>query len=386
MKILVADIDSTTRWFLYRGLKGYGVVECATFEEARFILRNSRFDVVFLSRNFPDGDGFELIKEFRDVNFVVITANPAIDNVSKALRLGAVAYLKKPLELSKVRELVERLKAPAEPVSEEVVLYSLPVRSAVERMEAYAEEGVPFLVYGEPGVGKRTLVAYVAKRNPQLEMVLLDSMCLCRQREIYNGIVSGDVSHCKAFILSGDPEYAFASDRLHEGIYNIISSRAVEIKPLRERREEIPFLVDHFRRLWEKSNGGNAPAFTDEAMDLLKGYSWSGNVSELREVVLGTLDRYGFLESIDVEHLPTELYARAQGFTFVEVLRRDIRNAIGSKEDLHERLIEVVERVLLEEALSITKGNKIKAAQLTGLHRNTIRNKIKKLFGGKAWT
>ncbi len=407
MKILVADIDSATRWLLCRGLKGHVVLECATLEEARFLLKNSRFDVVFLARNFPEGDGFDLIREFPHQNFVILTANPAIDRVSEIVKERGCGYIKKPLDLARVREFLEGIEQKSGEVSsaDDVILYSLPVRTAAEKMESLIRDGLPFMVFGERGVGKRTILKYVLLRMgrdyrevegrrlsglPDAPSFLIVSgvqrMCPCMQDRLADELLEGRYPSGVAIVVDGDPLGLFREGLLSRGLYGIFSKRSVEVPPLRERREDIPLLVEHFRSRWERERGVGAPVISEEVLEVLKGCGWSGNVEQLKGLLFSMLDRYSFEESLGVAHLPVEILAEKEGFTFLEALRRDVRKLLGIREDLHERVVNVVERVLLEEALARTEGNRVQAARFLGLHRNTIRNKIKKLFGGEVWT
>ena len=410
MKILAVDTDSTARWVLLKGLKEHTVLECSTLSEARFYLNNTSFDVVFLSRHLPDGDGFSLIKEFPDVNFVVFTSNPAIDNVSEAIRAGALGYLKKPIEVSKVKEFLKRLrKQVAQRVAkEDVIICSTATKSALERIESYIEDGMPFVVYGEKGVGKQTLTGYALERKGRsfwifnqgfsLEDVRskfsqgyeflifrnLSGMCRCMQDTLYASMMAGDVPPRLIFLFEGDIQGD--SVNISPSLFEVLSKRMIGVEPLRSRKEELPFFVELFSQIFKRNTGARrVPEFSKEVMDLFMAYPWEGNVAELKETVFTMLSNHLGVRKIGLEHVPTELIARSSGFAFVGDLRRDIKKLIGHRSDLYESVLTVVERVLLEEALAYTKGNKIKAANLIGLHRNTIRNKLKKLFGGKVW-
>src|ERR1700722_1964578 len=97
--------------------------------------------------------------------------------------------------------------------------------------------------------------------------------------------------------------------RFREDLYHRLNVIALKLPPLRERREDIPLLVDHFLRDFSKENNRPLGRFTPEAMKLLVDYAWSGNVRELenvieRAVVLSTR------EEIDVDLLPETIFTR----------------------------------------------------------------------------
>jgi two-component system, NtrC family, response regulator AtoC len=143
----------------------------------------------------------------------------------------------------------------------------------------------------------------------------------------------------------------------------------VEVPPLRERREDIPVLVDHFIRRFNREFRRDVKAVSEEAMKLLLAYGWPGNVRELRNIV----ERIVILETQEVigaEQLPSEIrYGQSRreatrGTTFI--LPDD-----GC--DLEE-----VERSLLRQAMDRTSGNQSAAARLLGISRYALRYRLEK--------
>ncbi len=413
MRILVVDIDYSTRWVLARGLKEHTVVECTTLREAKLLLENERFDLVFVSRNLPDGDGFSLVGEYPRQAFIVITSNPAIDRVDRALGMGALGYIKRPIDVGRVRDLLSDIKGELEVKrhSSGLVLSGVSTRLALDSLERRVEDGGPIFVVGERGVGKLTLVSHVlGKRNAKYEILyrkglqaqhilkafdrgaewvvvtFLERMAPSEQERLGAMLEAGDLPLRIAFLLREEPLRLFSEGLLPSSLLHLSSGNVVEIRPLRERKEEIPIFVEHFRELWEKERDTKSPKFDKSAMDAFLAYHWPGNVRELKERVFSVLDSYSKEERITKEHLPAELVTGSYNFTFIESLRRDVKRLLEKEPQLYDTVVGVVERVLLEEALSASGGNKVKAARLVGLHRNTIRNKLKKLFGGGRWT
>ncbi len=412
MRVLVVDSDATSRWLFYRALKEHVVVDCASLEEARVLLKNSSFDVVFVARNLPDGDSFALLDEFKGLSFVVVCINPALERVKDAVAKGAIGYIKKPLDVDKIKEFLSRLKLEERSEgSESEIVVSGSLISKVQRITSFVSDGMPFLIYGEHGVGKSTLLRHtlvsegvpfkVYDANVSMEKVLeafnegaryvvlerFDQVCSCFQERLYRCLLDESISPQVVLVFTGDPLNCVSKGTFKEELYTFFGARILEVEPLRNRKDEIPVFVEHFRHRWQEREGREPPHFSEDAMRVLLNYRWPGNVAELKSVLFDTFDRlFGVKDVVEVSDLPTELLVSRLDLSFVESLRSDVRRMIGQHPQVHRIIVDVVERVILEEALAAGGGSRVKAAELTGLHRNTITHKIKRLFGGVKWT
>lgn len=173
-----------------------------------------------------------------------------------------------------------------------------------------------------------------------------------------------------------------------EDLYYRLNVVPIRLPPLRERKEDVPLLMEHFLR---KLGAEGRIEMTPEAMKLLMDYDWPGNVRELenlveRLVVVGAGPRVG------PEDLPPEIRSPApkeKGPSLEEVLRRQeelerMIRMLGSSEPRlgdasFEEIVEAKERELITEALRRTGGNKTKAAELLGMKLSTFRDKMKRL-------
>ena len=170
-----------------------------------------------------------------------------------------------------------------------------------------------------------------------------------------------------------------------EDLFYRLNVVTVTLPPLRERREDIPLLVDHFLRLYA---GNDRKELSLEAMNCLLRYQWPGNVRELENVIKRAclLSR---TRLILPEHLPEVLQpAAADSGTDDAVappglgreVRAEIRRVGAEKEgQLYEHVLSLVERPLLQAALERAGGNQLKAAQLLGINRNTLRKRMRQL-------
>jgi len=154
--------------------------------------------------------------------------------------------------------------------------------------------------------------------------------------------------------------------RFREDLYYRLNVVAIHVPPLRERKEDIPLLAQHFLNLFSEKNRKNIKGFTPQAMDRLLKHSWPGNVRELmnaveRGVVLSRSDY------LDVFELPL-------------IQREDslIKDTRSEKNVPGEFPLESVEKETILKALDATKGNKSEAARRLGITRRTLHLKLKK--------
>jgi two-component system nitrogen regulation response regulator GlnG len=161
------------------------------------------------------------------------------------------------------------------------------------------------------------------------------------------------------------------------------------LPPLRERSGDIPELVAHF--LAAAANEGLPAKMIDAAaMERLKTHRWPGNVRELENLVRRLAALYSE-ETIGVCVIEAELAdtssaeaIRPEGDGLAQSMECHLRAYFSAHEDdlpttgLYERVLREVERPLLTLTLRATRGNQIKAADLLGLNRNTLRKKLRK--------
>jgi two-component system nitrogen regulation response regulator GlnG len=179
--------------------------------------------------------------------------------------------------------------------------------------------------------------------------------------------------------------------RFREDLYYRLNVVRLTMPPLRLRKEDIPELARAFL-IRAQRQGLSAKILDKSAIDLLTAYDWPGNVRELENLIL----RLAVLspdEAITLRDVERELRAGASEQKGVSAgLEKDVETLLhryvmgdliagGDSEDsaVYSRVIDQVERPLIKLALSVTAGNKVKAAQLLGMNRNTLRAKINAL-------
>jgi len=177
-----------------------------------------------------------------------------------------------------------------------------------------------------------------------------------------------------------------------EDLYYRLNVVPIRMPPLRERSEDIPELVSHF--LGEAAAEGLPAKILDEAaMDRLKRYRWPGNVRELVNLVRRLTALYSEpvigLDIVDMELSEPAPRSGQRGVpdgeSLTQSVERHLKGFFDAHKDelpaagLYDRVLREVERPLISLSLLATRGNQIRAAELLGLNRNTLRKKIREL-------
>ena len=177
--------------------------------------------------------------------------------------------------------------------------------------------------------------------------------------------------------------------QFREDLYFRLNVAQVRIPPLRERTEDVPELITHFMAQAE-SEGLPWKSITPDAMDRLKKHSWPGNVRELENMVRRLLalcaeDEIG-TPAIEAElaEAPAPWNETDEG-GLTQSVERHLKTYFSAHgEDmpapgLYDRILREIERPLIQLTLDATRGNQLKAADVLGLNRNTLRKKIRVL-------
>jgi two-component system nitrogen regulation response regulator GlnG len=179
-----------------------------------------------------------------------------------------------------------------------------------------------------------------------------------------------------------DLESLMKEGKFREDLYYRLNVVTLNLPPLRERRRDIPLLVEHFLGKYAPELGerGVAP----EALDRLVGHDWPGNVRELENVV----QRAMVMATSGVilpEHLPIGPVSAAASVavdaTLEDIIERKLIECVrGLREhasaNLYELMMGLVEKPLLRAVLRETGGNQVRAAHILGINRNTLRKKL----------
>jgi DNA-binding NtrC family response regulator len=161
-----------------------------------------------------------------------------------------------------------------------------------------------------------------------------------------------------------DLRRAVRAGTFREDLFYRLNVVEIAVPPLRDRRQDIPLLVDHFIRKYDRRFHRRVERMSPQALEVLLGHRWPGNVRELQNLVercVALVDG----PTIEVEHLPLDLVLPADGGLAGE-------DALGPLRQAREQF----ERQVVLRVLARVGGNQTQAARILGLHRNSLRAKL----------
>jgi two-component system, NtrC family, nitrogen regulation response regulator GlnG len=217
---------------------------------------------------------------------------------------------------------------------------------------------------------------------PELQVKLLRAL----QERAFERVGGHELIRMDVRVLAAthrDLEAMMKSGKFREDLFYRLNVVTLSLPALRERRGDIPLLVEHFLSKYSESLGERVIA--PDALDRLVGYEWPGNVRELENVI----QRAMVMASSGVilpEHLPIGPVSAAAGVTadasLEEIIERKMSECVRgmrgqASANLHGLMVGLVEKPLLRAVMRETKSNQVRAAQLLGINRNTLRKKLK---------
>ena len=449
--VLVVDDEQSITWAFekFLGSLGHRAITAPTAEQGIELARRDPPDLVILDVKLPGMDGLAALEEIRrlrpGMRVIVITAHGTLDTAVRAMKLGAVEYLAKPVDLAKARRMIESAlteagasreveKLRGETVLGEIVGRTPPMQEVFKKVGAVCQSDSTVLFVGESGTGKellaRALHANSSRSSGPFEPVncaaipetLLESELFGHEKGAFTGAVRlkkgkveiadagtlfldeiGDMSPATQVKLlrfledrtfsrvggndriavdirvlsatNSDLEARVASGAFREDLFFRLNVVRIDIPPLRDRREDIPLLVAHFIEQW------GAEGISQEALDILKNHAWPGNVRELRNAI----ERGVVLarkRTILPEHLPDSVIrARPSGSPdpddqVAEAVDQIALSADAPRGHLFRHIEAKWEKAILRRALDMTGGNQVKAAEILGINRLTLRKKM----------
>ena len=208
------------------------------------------------------------------------------------------------------------------------------------------------------------------------------------QERSFQRLGSNETIHVDVRVLCAtnrNLEKAIAEGSFRADLYHRLNVITLQLPALRERREDIPALVDYFLNRYARTLSVERPPLSQDALDSLVNYSWPGNVRELEHLIQRLMVFTGGY-TIQVNDLPRVLRATPQSqdqgeASFDEeqyhsLVRSHLDSHGGDR--AHESLLEKIEKLLIVEALQCSHGNQTCAGQLLGLPRPTLHAKMQK--------
>jgi two-component system nitrogen regulation response regulator GlnG len=182
-----------------------------------------------------------------------------------------------------------------------------------------------------------------------------------------------------------DLEKAVKEKRFREDLYFRLKVIPIQLPPLRERRGDIALLIGYFIDKINREMGIQISGVSPDAQKLLEDHSWPGNVRELENTLIRAAvlspGPILFPKDFTLQNRPAAATLEVDQLSLEEIIRHKLVDYFRRMEgvdvdNLYSLVIERVERPLIELTLKKTRGNQIRAAQILGINRNTLRKKI----------
>ena len=433
LSILIVEDDITFSLMLttWLGKKGFVVRSSSSVSDAKRRLGEEAFDLVISDLRLPDSDGIDLLKWLKSTHpslpLIMMTSYAEIQTAVQAMKLGAADYIAKPLNpdelLGKIRELAHvEEKAPTRvPVSSAPDLYiegqSQAARQLYEHVRLVAPTDMSVLVTGASGTGKEYIARRIHEQSNRSKAPFVAVDCGAIPKELaaseFFGHVKGSFTGAienktGAFVAAqggtifldeiGNLTYevqvqllralqerkvkpigsnqeiainvrlisatnenlrqAIEKGDFREDLYHRINEFTIRIPDLKERKEDLLLFANHFLDLANSELEKDIIGFDNDTMQLFQSYSWPGNLRQMKNVIkYATLLATG--RYITRKELPEELTENLLSHANIQL-----------KNVEHER-------DLIRKALQECGNNKTRAAQLLGIDRKTLYNKLK---------
>jgi two-component system response regulator AtoC len=179
-----------------------------------------------------------------------------------------------------------------------------------------------------------------------------------------------------------DLEELVAQGKFREDLYYRINVVRIYLPALKERKEDIPLLMECFTRRYSSQIGKEVKGATNKFVEKLVEYDWPGNVRELENTMRKAIafTKTSYLTSYDLNlNNSVSLTEAKNPSVFTEPLRNSVKNLLNSKRsngNVYSQILKEAEKILLEEALMASGWNRSKAARLLGINRLTLRRKL----------
>lgn len=440
-RVLIVDDEQSQRLLLGGFLRkcGFEVGEADSVESAKKIFAERGFDLAILDLRLPDGDGIELLGSLRmidpDLSAVILTAYGSVESAVGSVKAGAAEFLQKPVDLQTLEQIIRGLwerkmiamenRTLKETISlewpEEVISRSRVMQEILSMVSRIAPTDAPVLITGESGTGKELIARLIHKASQRekkpfvpincaaIPETLLESELFGYEPGAFTGATKrkpgkfemanggtifldeiGDfppllqakilrfLEDGIIFRLGGnepvktDVRIISATNRpiekmvkekiFREDLFFRLNVIRISIPPLRERADDLLAMADVFLKDFAKKHGKEVDGFSPSARDRLLRYQWPGNVRELRNAV----ERAVILARTSL--IPPELLPEP-----MDDSQCPKTAAFGPP----FKTLEELEKEYIKQVLAYCNGNQSEASKILGIHRNTLRNKLK---------
>ncbi|MBW2064987.1 MAG: sigma-54-dependent Fis family transcriptional regulator [Deltaproteobacteria bacterium] len=449
LNILIVEDGKTQRTLLrdFLGEAGYRIVEAEKGENAISRVQADYFDLVLLDYKLPGMDGMEVLQQIKlinpEIDVIMMTAYGTVETAVKAMKLGAVDYITKPVELDELLLVIERISEHRNLVRENeilrkelrardvtadhIIFQSKVMNHVVNLAGRVAGSNATVLIRGESGTGKELIARLIHTLSPRsgkplitvncaaLPENLLESELFGHEKGAFTGAHQrrigrfeeaeggtlfldeiGDMSpglqvkllrflqerefqrlggnqtiHTDVRIISAtnrDLEERVREGLFRDDLYYRLNVVSIEIPPLRERKEDIPLLMDHFLKKFANELGDHPPGLSMEARDMLLKYDYPGNVRELENIIeRAVVIRRGDIITTSDLPFPASPQPPAAEKETEQTPWKPLKKSV-----------EELEKDMIKRALETTNNHQTRAAKMLGISERMLRYKLKK--------
>ena len=446
--IIVADDDKSVRIVIGQALKKQGYLVHTTATAAgMWDTVNAKPDALLITDvGFPDGDALDMLPRLLErhpkLRVIVMSARADLLTAVQTQQQGAIDYLPKPFELSNLLNTTKSALNQTPQSTSHSPLIDTPqnvyapllgrssiMQDVYKSLAKLSSQFAPILVEAEPGSMKSEVAralhdmgsdnaepyhifdcakslseehvnklfsengAFATAKSGTLFVNNVEMMSQEAQLRFINSLETQQHSQSwpKRLFVGSNNRFKFAVDNgdFREDLYFALSVTPVRLPALRERKQDIPAMAQHFCELANVEYDVKRQ-LSLSAISALQESNWPGNIRELN-FIIKRLVMASEKHEIDASEVYQELANQnfikdnTQSHSLSDAADRHIKSYFEALEDneppsgLYNRVIEEVERPLIERTLHLTRGNQIKAAKILGLNRNTLRKKIASL-------
>jgi DNA-binding NtrC family response regulator len=440
-RLLIVDDETDSRDALAELADRWGY-EVQTASDGTEALRRAiewHPDVILTDLVMPNMDGLWLLRALRaelpDCPVVLLTGRGTVQTAVQAIKEGAYDFIEKPLEISRLRVVLDRALEKKETMREvqllrrrlaalapgtDVIGSGPGMARVFELVKKVAPANASVVITGESGTGKEVVARavhslstrkdkpFVALNCGAIPPTLIESELFGYERGAFTGadqrrLGTFELAHGGTLFLdeigelplemqgkflrvleerkfrrlggksevevdvrvicatNRDLKEEIKKGRFREDLYFRLHVFTVHLPPLKERREDVPLLVQHFIEKFNGETGKHVQGVSPAAMEVLQNYTWPGNIRELRN----TVERAMILtdgDTIDGEHLPPDMRpTRPESATLRVPLGIQLRD---------------VEKEYILASLQKNAGNKARTAEVLGISEKTLYNKL----------
>jgi DNA-binding NtrC family response regulator len=407
-RVLIVEDEPATRVGLTELVRTWGFTAASASDGQEALERITEFrpTIIISDLVMPRMGGLDLLRALAtdggDYTIVILTAQGTVETAVEAIKEGAYDYLTKPIEPQRLKILLDKIVERQDTLREVKVLRKQlrdqgsfgqmvgsssqmrKVYQTIEQAAAIPETLLESEIFGhEKGAftgafdrregcfelaDRGTLfLDEIAEMTPATQVKLLRVLQERKFRRL-GGRQEQAVDVRVIAATNAVPADAVKSGKLREDLYYRLNVFAIELPPLRKRKEDLPLLIQAFLSEFNTRNRKAVSALDPNAMRALEQYNWPGNVRELRNVI----ERAVILCSgqfIEPKHLPPLVAAPT-----VETAKPTLSITPGTT-------VEEAENRLILMTLEHTRDNKTRAAEILGISLKTLHNKLNKLRG-----